>query len=224
MKITILDSIHCQADKGATAVIRPLLAYKGTFRKPSQYGVQIETYDAYLIQKNGLFLSGHLPRIISKFPDIKIEGEFEKNKPTLPPNLKGITPRSDQSRLIQQAIDQQRGVLLSPTGSGKTIVALLLLSCFPKSKVLFLCHSLSIIDQTFSELNKFGFSDEEIPGFIRKISLEMGFYLFEQPEKELKTDRTNPSTRNKESGTNTQQNKKTEDINIPNSKAADKSL
>jgi len=166
--IKILDPVYCKADKTLIPKIRPILSYKGTYRKPSQYGVQIETYNAFLIDQNGIFLSGLLPKITKALPNIEVEGEPEKLVPTSKPSLPGITPRSDQSKLIQQAIDQQRGVLLSPTGSGKTIVALLLFSAFPKAKILFLCHSLSIIDQTFTELNKFKFKNVQILGGGRK--------------------------------------------------------
>jgi superfamily II DNA or RNA helicase len=162
--IKILDYIFCQANPQVITDIKPMLVYKGTYRKKSQYGTQIVNYDAHLIDKKGIFLTGLLPKILKRFPNMEIEGTLERLEPTAPAKLPGITPRDDQSKLIQQAVDWQRGILLSPTGSGKTIVAMLLLSRFPKAKVLFLCHSLSIINQTFGEMNKFGFDNLQILG------------------------------------------------------------
>lgn len=161
--ITILDPIFSEADKETIPIIKPALSYKGTWARPTKKKTIIESYNANVINK-GLFLTGLIPRIKSRFPDIEIVGDLEKLKPTKKPHLKGITPREDQLRLVSGAIDQGRGVLLSPTGSGKTVVAMLLLSCFPKAKVLFLCHSLSIIKQTEKEFKKFGFTGIQVLG------------------------------------------------------------
>jgi len=161
--IQILDPIFSKADKEDVTIIKPVLSYKKTWVRPNKKKTIIENYDANVLTK-GLFLTGLIPRIKSRFPDIKIVGDLEKLIPTKKPHLKGITPREDQLRLINEAIIQGRGVLLSPTGSGKTIVAMLLLSCFPEAKVLFLCHSLSIIKQTEKEMKKFGFTGLQILG------------------------------------------------------------
>jgi len=163
MKIKIIDSIHCELDKEALAKVKPFLSYKGKYGKPTKYRTKIVQYDKTILDKN-LLLTGLLPKVIRQFPNIVIDGELEKLKPISKPHLKGIKPRPDQKRLVDEAIRLQRGVLLSPTGSGKTIVAMLLLSCFPEDTILFLCHNLSIIAQTKKEMEKFGFEDIQVLG------------------------------------------------------------
>jgi superfamily II DNA or RNA helicase len=164
MAIEILDPIHCKADKDSVDVVKNLLSFKKQWAKRTRFGTTMESYMAKLVSRNGEFLSGHLSRIIQQHPEIEIIGEFERVEPTTKPHLKGITPRKDQLQLVDQAVESQRGILLSPTGSGKTIVAMLLFSRYPSKKILFLCHNISIIEQTATELKKFGFQEPQILG------------------------------------------------------------
>jgi len=53
----------------------------------------------------------------------------------------------------------ETGVIVSPTGSGKTILQLGIMSAYPGKKILLLSHTIGIIKQTFEELKKFGFKD-----------------------------------------------------------------
>ena len=111
---------------------------------------------------SGQFLSGFLPRVVEYCKDMNIPVKWsnytvlmDKDKPSIP----GITFKPFQEKLIYKAVKKQRGVILSPTGSGKTIIAIGIVSMFPKAKVLFLCHSIAILRQTMDEFKKFGFDD-----------------------------------------------------------------
>lgn len=163
-QIKILDSIHCQANKAAIDYIADLVRYKKTIWVPGPFAAKKKTVDSYMInRRNGIFLSGYYPRIVKAAKkdgeEIETIGEFEKRKATAKPKLDSITLRTDQQRLVDSAIKKQRGILLSPTGSGKTVLAMSIMKAFPNDKILFLCHSLSILEQTKTEFEKFGFKN-----------------------------------------------------------------
>lgn len=165
MKIEYLDPVHCKADKELRKIIKPCLAFKSNFWKPGQFSQKKVVQDRSMINQNsGIFLTGLLPRVLNYL--IKKEIKFKFNKKNREyiikenePNLKGITLRDDQLELIDNAFVCQRGVLKSPTGSGKSIVAAGIISCLPSKNILFLCHSLSILTQIKSEFEKFEVGD-----------------------------------------------------------------
>lgn len=164
MKIKIIDSILCQADRELIPHVAPCLEFQKTFWRNGQFKKEQKTYTASFIHsRSGIFLSGLLPRVKKFLFDKKISfkmfGKFERIAFENSPILSGITFRIDQEQLIEAAYKKQRGVILSPTGSGKTIIALGFLSMFPKLKILFLCNSLSIISQTAKEMKRFSFDD-----------------------------------------------------------------
>ena len=67
--------------------------------------------------------------------------------PTVAPKLKGLTLRPDQEKLVSQALRFSRGVIVSPTGSGKTITALGIISQWPNARSLILVHRRDIVKQ-----------------------------------------------------------------------------
>jgi superfamily II DNA or RNA helicase len=167
-----IDPIYCRVRPVGS--IRPHFTYKKTFWKKEAFSRSNKktfwkkeafsrskvSYDGYLINKKGEFLAGYLPRILSwcdkeglvyAFDPLQFSTTVLDN-----PQLPGITLRLDQLRLINSAKEKGRGVLKSPTGSGKTVIASGIISIYPKSKVLFLCHTLSLIKQTIAEFTRFG--------------------------------------------------------------------
>jgi len=164
MKIKIIDSILSQADEELVPHITPCLQYQRTFWKQGQYKKDQITKPAYFIhRRSGVFLTGLLSRIQSHLNLKKVFYDVfypkQNNLSSKRPYLKGINFRPDQSRLIQNCYEHKRGVILAPTRFGKTIVALGFISMFPKAKILFLCDTLDIINQTVDEFKRFGFGD-----------------------------------------------------------------
>jgi superfamily II DNA or RNA helicase len=157
MKITQLDAVHCRADKKATRLLRPFLSYKAEFWKMGEYNYRVRKEKTeYLIDTDGLFLSGYLPRVIKFLSDTDVlyKNIFHYDlKGT--PNVPGITLRPDQKKLIKDALAHGRGVLKAPTAVGKTIIAAGLISCFPDFKILFLCHTKTLVNQTMEEFTKY---------------------------------------------------------------------
>lgn len=179
LKVKILNSIYAKIeDKRDLKLIQPCLSYTSIWYYQAQYRKVKKSNTAYFIasRKDSEVYLGHLQRILKYCKKKKIEVEIDKAnlevlKPTNKPSINGITFREDQERLINTAIEQQRGIILSPTGSGKTIIASGIISCFKNKKVLFLCHSVDILNQTKKEFEKFGFKNISMIGGGKKQKL-----------------------------------------------------
>jgi len=157
--IRILDNVHCRIeDRQEMKLIKPCLSYPYVFWRPGQYHRIRKEARGYLISKDGIFLSGFIPRIKQYARENGIElswkGQLEYLDSARPPSLKNLTLRPDQIQLINLAIKRQRGVIQAPTGIGKTVLALGLISCFPGRSVLILCRETGLMDQTYAELKK----------------------------------------------------------------------
>lgn len=168
MKISILDPVDAQveeASKEELKWLKGLLSYKAEFYRRKQFGGELKTYRATLVVKpkgkRPFFPVGFLPRIhIAAKRDnivVDVSGILPRLEPSNKPVVDGKTLRPDQLRLINTAIKQQRGVLVAPTGSGKTVLLMGLLACFPRSKFLIVTHSTDIVSQTMEELRVHGF-------------------------------------------------------------------
>ena len=111
------------------------------------------------MNKHGMFLTGFIPKIVQICEKNGWDWDLKFSSPMNlgpEPNLPGITFREDQNRLMNTAIISGRGVLKAPTGSGKTVLIAGLISSFKDKKVLFLCHTISLLTQTKKEFESFG--------------------------------------------------------------------
>jgi superfamily II DNA or RNA helicase len=171
LQFEYIDPIYCKVSP--PEILRPCFSYKKQFWKKGRYSKEQTSYDSFLINKKGYFLAGFLPRIEGYCSENSIE--FSHNIPKFlsssqlakikeVPELPGIEFRPDQIRLINTAKNLHRGVLKSPTGSGKTVIASGIISLFPSMKILFLCHTISLIKQTVSEFERFGLGPISIVG------------------------------------------------------------
>jgi superfamily II DNA or RNA helicase len=179
MEIEYLDSIHCKADKEAVKVIKKSLSYKSSFWKKSAFGKKKIIKDAYFIDgRTGVFLTGFLPVVEKVFKGKINFKNKEVIKPECRPNLKGIKFYDYQEQLIDKAIQYQRGVIKSPTGTGKTIVTAGIISCYPNKNILLLCHSISILNQTKVKFEEdFGFKCNLITGESKDKKIRKGITL-----------------------------------------------
>ena len=165
MKIFYLDSIHSKIDSGY-ARIKKCLAYPGVYYIQREYNKERKDYEAYYIGRDGTFYSGLIPRILeyAKKKQIKIEVDYkrrERIEPSSEPNI-NLTLREVQSVLVRKAIDNQRGLIVSPTRTGKTVVMAGIISCFKDRKVLILSHTLDIVNQTYTKFKEYGLKNISI--------------------------------------------------------------
>ena len=162
-QIKIIDSVFSEANLEAIKLISPLLKYKSKFYKRKVFGggeTQIQTKYLFIGRSRNkkLFYSGFIRTIKKKFREIEIVGKLEKLKPdTKTPKIPGITLREDQINANRKMRLKQRGIVLFPTGSGKTIIMLGFISMFKSYRILILCHTIDLLNQISEELEKAGY-------------------------------------------------------------------
>lgn len=172
--ITVLDAVHCRANKYARPLIKDCFAYKASHYKRGAHGArELQVTEQFLITGHdgtaGTFLTGLLPRVVKAYPDIKVKGEAEFLEPEGKPFLNGITYRRDQKRALRAAKRKQRGKIIFPTGSGKTVIALGIMKMFPY-RILWLCHTTDLLEQTMEEMHIYKFRNVHVLGGGHKIN------------------------------------------------------
>jgi superfamily II DNA or RNA helicase len=168
MQITVkqIDQTWCKVDLPSRRFIEPCLSYPLTIWKKGKFNkIKKQTKGFLMDRRANEFLSGLLPRIRqyleSQGHELNLVACPGSNHLQLAPEpvLPGYQLRPDQLKLVDAAIKHKRGVIKAPTGSGKTIVAMGLMSMFPAtSRILFLIHNTSILTQTVKEFKQKGFT------------------------------------------------------------------
>ena len=167
IEIEIIDSVDARISRSQAETITPCLQYTSHYWKQGRFRKERVQYQAncFTLKEHDYwyFRTGLIPRVQKYLNDRKItykiihdDGEYEHQYNA--PHLHGITFRDDQLQLIHNALAKKRGVIQAPTGTGKTILQLGIISCFPKCKTLILAHTKALVQQTFEELIKFGFT------------------------------------------------------------------
>lgn len=171
MKIEIHDVIDCSTDPALAKIIEPCLSYKSVYYRQGLYKKIRKEYMKSSMSKGSgryFFYTGLLPKVIAFCKErnvpITIEGE-EERIPPLTPNLDtriftDEIRRKIQIRQVEKALKKQRGVIVAPTGTGKTMTGLAILSAFiihKHIKILWLCHTKDLMYQSGSVAKeKFG--------------------------------------------------------------------
>lgn len=133
-----------------------------------------------IAKKSNTFLTGFLPKIKMyckrknyklniTYPAVslpKIDNQsflsfLEKTKQILGTEYRE-NQLQKQMELIKNAITENRGLLISPTGTGKTTLALGIASHFPDANILYMCHTKVLVSQTAKEFEKYGFSVSQV--------------------------------------------------------------
>ena len=167
IEIEVLDPIECRLLKEHAKKIEPHLQYKAEYWRKGPHKMDRYEYDANLFSKKSgkywYFYTGLLPGIIKFLEDTPhtIKGNTWYVKPFQAPTLFGIKFRDDQINQMSAAIKKQRGVIKAPTGVGKTILQLGIISAFD-GPALILTHTQDIVLQTIDELKKYGWKDTAI--------------------------------------------------------------
>lgn len=139
--------------------IKDCLKYESVFWRQGPFKKTRSAQPAYLCTHRketagGTLLTGFLPRVESycQRNGIALEIQLILERIRLgKPQLPEIVFRGDQLRLFENIKDQKRGIIVSPTGSGKTVLAGGVISMLPKSKVIFVVHTSSLFLQTIKE-------------------------------------------------------------------------
>jgi superfamily II DNA or RNA helicase len=160
------NPLYCQVDRQEIPVLKKILWCPMIARKmiydPDQKRrrAKLVTYPKYLIDSEGFFLHGFLPRVEDYLGEVgeslTLIREWDsphQNIPMIEPM--GISLREDQKRIVSQALSGRSGLIKSPTGSGKTVMAASLIHSIQR-KTVFLCHTLTLAKQAQTEFKKMG--------------------------------------------------------------------
>jgi len=112
----------------------------------------------HFISKSGVFRTGLLPRILKDLEKIDCSPELPTVEVTdcdlLP--IDAIPYYDYQEELIKKALHDKRGVIKSPTGSGKTLITAGIIKslAFKHKKMLVLFNAKQLLTQTYEFLDK----------------------------------------------------------------------
>jgi superfamily II DNA or RNA helicase len=175
IQIDVLDSIKCRVTSAQWPPIARLLTYsemvyirkKNSANRASSTGTKkIVQKQLVLYRQNNFvyFLSGHLPRIKAHFPNIIIR--YNKNTANVIniPHYKssiekisliGLSPREDQLEAVQQVEDHNRGIIVAPTGTGKTVIISSLIQKYNKLNIIVCAHTVDLVSQMVESIEKY---------------------------------------------------------------------
>jgi superfamily II DNA or RNA helicase len=154
--IKILDPVESLLSPKLANILKADFSFTSVFYRQSAFRKVRKEYEKSILikTKEGFLLpTGLVLKALTLCKDrkiaVKIIGEMEKI-PSSDFSLKTIVLREEQIRLVKAAIEKQRGVLVAPTGEGKTLLGLAIISAFLKTKgrVLWLCHTKDLMYQS----------------------------------------------------------------------------
>mgnify|MGYP003636535434 CR=1 FL=1 len=114
----------------------------------------------HFISKTGVFKSGLLSRLLVDLKKIECEPKIEydhlKQCNSSEGNIAipGFTYYEYQEELIEQALDRMRGIIKSPTGSGKTLIMAGLIKALAGRKMVILFNAKQLLTQTYDFLTE----------------------------------------------------------------------
>lgn len=164
-KITVINPVEALVGPELEILIRPCLSFKTFCYVPGKFTkrrIESTKNTSRKVKGGYVFYAGLLDKVIAFCKDhnleIEIEDQSKEEYPMYEPYLPGITFRSDQKILIDNWLDKPRGIIISPTGTGKTILGFGCLSAFDDSvTILWMCHTIDLMNQAFTEAIKLGF-------------------------------------------------------------------
>ena len=112
----------------------------------------------HFISKSGIFKSGLLSRLLADLKKIECEPEVitESSKeiePNLEYDIDGFNYYVYQENLIIDALKHKRGIIKSPTGSGKTLIMAGLVKALAGRKMVILFNAKQLLTQTYEFLS-----------------------------------------------------------------------
>jgi superfamily II DNA or RNA helicase len=171
IKVTEIDAILSRTDLQGIKVLAPILSYKTTIWKQGQFAkrkleVIKKCYKTHGT-KEALFPTGFIPKIKLYLESVGYKFELINLNP-IEIGIKDqyvlkekvgegkIKFRPDQIKLMDEAFKNKRGLIKSPTGSGKSILMMGITSKFMKEEnILILCHNASIVKQLHNDFTKY---------------------------------------------------------------------
>jgi len=115
----------------------------------------------HFISRNGVFRTGLLPSLIENLKKIECEPEIEYSRSITSEGyhhqiitIDGFKYYDYQHELIEQGLGKMRGVIKSPTGSGKTLIMAGLIKALSGRKMVILFNAKQLLKQTHEFLTQ----------------------------------------------------------------------
>ena len=172
-QIEVRSAVDSRVSLDQLPTLIPAISYESYYYKNVGHRKQRFNYTKNLINMKdesfAYFWTGLIPRVQhylkSRGISCNVIDSNTLEKPyNVNPYVNGIVFRPDQLELINKAINAGRGVIQAPTGTGKTILQMGIISCYPKARSLILAHTLSIVNQTYELFKRNGFEVVKITG------------------------------------------------------------
>lgn len=125
-------------------------------------------YNEFFKKESGRFLTGLLPEVEAALNYWGAEYKITDNRDQLEFRfseiddqfLEGVSLYDYQVDLTNEAIKYKRGVIQSPTASGKTFMMISILKALPQdTPTLILANKKSLVEQNYKEMMKWGFDN-----------------------------------------------------------------
>jgi superfamily II DNA or RNA helicase len=203
--VEFYDNVHCHV-VGSQSVIGTV-ADQMTFEIPNAKFhplVKAGVWDGsikLLNRMNGLMYVGlikHLQQVAADFDfTIEIVNEFDEDPFSVEEARKFIgelkaphVPHDFQESAFINSIQTRRGLILSPTSSGKSFLMYLIIQYLQGKKILLVCHLAGLVRQLTSDFVSYGFKEQihQVEGGTEKDSdarLTIGLWqsLYKMPKK-----------------------------------------
>lgn len=115
------------------------------------------------IGPSGSFRTGLLSSILKELEKINCTPDIERTYPTPPKPttalVEGFTYYDFQEELIEKALSEHRGIVKSPTGSGKTLIMAGIVKSLKDKKIVILFNAKQLLTQTYEFLKSCGISN-----------------------------------------------------------------
>lgn len=178
-KIKILNPVFAKASKTLLPDIRKVLKYEDSHwrKKHCGFGLEEKRKLKFMVDgRNGVFLTGLIPKVVEHLESIGKEFKHFpiKSIELNAPYLTNVKLRDYQEKVCLLLLKQNvsRGLIIHPTGTGKTTIIMAIISQLPKNfKTLLLCHRVDIREQLAERCESVGLG---IP-YVVKNSKDVGF-------------------------------------------------
>ncbi len=157
-----LDSVWTEIDPITYSVLNNLMSYEYDVWLRSRWGRTKKKGVKRLLNKfsdqSYMMLTGYVDKCLDFLLRYEIPYEYSSDIKLLKydePHIDGITIRPYQDSLINNALEFGRGVIQAPTGSGKSIIIIGIMSAFSQENILFLVHTTDLVYQMKAHLEKY---------------------------------------------------------------------
>ncbi len=164
MRIT-KGPIYSKVETNGIPIAQKLLSYRDIIFVHVGYGMKEVVKYKYMLSPKGRFLTGLLPRVTEGFERLGRKVEILHDSKFPPEPLYKLNPipylRDYQEKLVEAACEHHRGVIVAPTGAGKTLIAMSIINNYPKARIVFVVPTKSLFKQTETKFREF-FKGEKI--------------------------------------------------------------